>query len=120
MYLKQDLSTQRNYSPPLLNDHSYDITGYSAIDQKDHCRHYHFFSSPGDHRWCIVVASALVPGIKIILMKTDRITQHKIIRDVLISILLYALPVLLMLLSFRITGQRPWKQPAQSVVKASR
>jgi hypothetical protein len=36
-------------------------------------------------------------------------TQQKIIRDVLISLVLYALPVILMFLSFKITGQRPWK-----------
>lgn len=42
-------------------------------------------------------------------MKTDQETIRKITRDALISILLYALPVLLMLLSFKITGQQPWK-----------
>lgn len=42
-------------------------------------------------------------------MKTDKFTQQKILRDVLISILLYTLPVILMFLSFKITGQRPWK-----------
>jgi len=53
-------------------------------------------------------------------MKTDKITQQKIVRDALISIVLYALPVLLMLLSFKISGQRPWKQYTQTAVKASR
>lgn len=49
-------------------------------------------------------------------MKTDKITQQKILRDVLISIFLYALPVLLMLLSFKISGQRPWKDAQHTVI----
>ncbi|SEW25413.1 hypothetical protein SAMN05428988_3634 [Chitinophaga sp. YR573] len=49
-------------------------------------------------------------------MKTDKVTQQKIIRDVLISLVLYALPVILMLLSFKITGQRPWKKTATTTV----
>lgn len=49
-------------------------------------------------------------------MKTDKVTQQKIIRDVLISLVLYALPVILMLLSFKITGQRPWKKIAATTV----
>ena len=53
-------------------------------------------------------------------MKTDKITQQRIIRDALISIVLYALPVLLMLLSFKLSGERPWKQHSQTVVKTSR
>ncbi|UPK66590.1 hypothetical protein [Chitinophaga filiformis] len=53
-------------------------------------------------------------------MKTDNITKQRIIRDALISIVLYALPVLLMLLSFRISGEKPWKQHPQPAVKASR
>ncbi|MCF6407744.1 hypothetical protein L3C95_32960 [Chitinophaga filiformis] len=55
-----------------------------------------------------------------IIMKTDKITQQRIIRDALISIVLYALPVLLMLLSFRLSGERPWKQHPQAAVKTSR
>lgn len=45
-------------------------------------------------------------------MKLDKVTRSKIIRDALISVFLFALPVLLMLLSFKLTGQRPWKQQA--------
>lgn len=50
-------------------------------------------------------------------MKTDKATKRKIFRDVLISLLLYALPVLLMLLTFTITGQRPWKEQRAAVSK---
>jgi hypothetical protein len=42
-------------------------------------------------------------------MKASKETIQKIWRDLFISLLLYALPVLLMLLSFKITGQQPWK-----------
>lgn len=41
-------------------------------------------------------------------------TQPRLLRDVLISIFIYALPVLLMLLSFKISGQRPWKEKANT------
>ena len=48
-------------------------------------------------------------------MKIEKQTSRKIVRDIAISIFLYALPVLLMLLSFYITGERPWQnsKPAQ-------
>lgn len=48
-------------------------------------------------------------------MRLETSMTKKITRDLLLSLLLYALPVLLMLLSFYITGERPWKdsQPAQ-------
>lgn len=53
-------------------------------------------------------------------MKTDKITLRKIFRDILISVLLYTLPVILMLLSFRLTGQRPWKNVNNTTVNRSR
>lgn len=43
-------------------------------------------------------------------------TQHRILRDALISIFIYTLPVLLMLLSFKISGQRPWQEKAHTSV----
>ena len=52
-------------------------------------------------------------------MKLDKVTRNSIIRDALISIFLFALPVLLMLLSFKISGQRPWTQQA-ATTKVSR
>jgi len=45
-------------------------------------------------------------------MKAEKETIQKIIRDGLISLFLYALPVLLMLLTFKMTGQQPWKDKA--------
>jgi len=43
--------------------------------------------------------------------------QHiktRMIKNLLLSIFIYALPVLLMLLSFYVTGQKPWlKKPVQ-------
>ena len=42
-------------------------------------------------------------------MKTPIVTQRRILRDVLISVFIYALPVVLMFLSFKISGHRPWK-----------
>lgn len=52
-------------------------------------------------------------------MKLDKVTRNKLTRDALISIFLFALPVLLMLLSFKISGQRPWQQQA-ATAKVSR
>jgi len=48
-------------------------------------------------------------------MQIEKEISKKIVRDIAISILLYALPVLLMLVSFYITGERPWQnsKPAQ-------
>jgi hypothetical protein len=63
-----------------------------------------------------VAGSKILFTIKTFCMKTDKVTQQKIIRDVLISLVLYALPVILMLLSFKITGQRPWKKIAATTV----
>jgi hypothetical protein len=45
-------------------------------------------------------------------MKAEKKIIQKLWRDLFISLLLYALPVLLMLLSFKITGQQPWKNKA--------
>jgi hypothetical protein len=35
-------------------------------------------------------------------------TKQKIIRDLAVSLFIYALPILLMFLSFYATGRRPW------------
>jgi hypothetical protein len=35
-------------------------------------------------------------------------SKQKIIRDLMTSLFIYALPVLLMFLSFYVTGKRPW------------
>ncbi len=41
-------------------------------------------------------------------MQLQKDTKQKIIRDITISLFLYALPVILMFLSFYITGKKPW------------
>lgn len=46
-------------------------------------------------------------------MKLEKEVAQKIARDATISLFIYALPVLLMLLSFRITGQKPWLNKAK-------
>jgi hypothetical protein len=46
-------------------------------------------------------------------MHLQRDTRKKIIRDALISLFIYALPVVLMFLSFYITGKKPWLKKIQ-------
>jgi hypothetical protein len=48
-------------------------------------------------------------------MRLPKETRQKIIRDIAVSIFLYALPVILMFLSFYITGKKPWlNQPKKN------
>lgn len=49
-------------------------------------------------------------------MKLEKDTARKITRDIVISLFIYALPVFLMLLTFYITGQRPWKEKQSSTI----
>ena len=42
-------------------------------------------------------------------MKMQKHISDRIVRNVLLSLFIYALPVLLMLLTFYINGERPWK-----------
>jgi hypothetical protein len=53
-------------------------------------------------------------------MKMPPEVKHRIVRNALLSLLIYALPVLLMLLTFRITGQKPWAQAHRSEAAQSR
>ncbi len=53
-------------------------------------------------------------------MKLSKETINKLTRDALLSIFLYALPVLLMLLSFKITGKQPWKNKAHTSTTKSK
>ena len=41
-------------------------------------------------------------------MQLGKNIKKKIIRDITISLFLYSLPVILMFLSFHITGKKPW------------
>lgn len=43
-------------------------------------------------------------------MKMESRIRNRIILNAFISLLIYALPVLLMFLSFYVTGQRPWEK----------
>jgi len=47
-------------------------------------------------------------------MQMEPRIANRIVRNVLLSIFIYALPVLLMLLTFYITGERPWEKKAAS------
>ena len=46
-------------------------------------------------------------------MKMQPFIIRRIIRNALISLLIYALPILAMLLVFYIRGERPWKEKKQ-------
>lgn len=43
-------------------------------------------------------------------MKTEKVILTRIFKNVLLSLFIYALPVLLMFITFYITGQRPWEK----------
>jgi len=43
-------------------------------------------------------------------MKIEEATKARIVRNALLSLLLYALPILLMFGTFYFTGQRPWEK----------
>jgi hypothetical protein len=53
------------------------------------------------------------------LMKMQPHITRRIVRNVLISLLIYALPVLLMLATFYFTGQRPWQNKASKSASTS-
>ena len=43
-------------------------------------------------------------------MKMEPRIAKRIVRNVLVSLFIYALPVLLMLLTFYLSGERPWEK----------
>lgn len=45
---------------------------------------------------------------------------NRIFRNVLLSLFIYVLPILLMLLTFYITGERPWQKKAESAAQVSK
>ncbi|EHQ24983.1 hypothetical protein [Mucilaginibacter paludis] len=55
-------------------------------------------------------------------MKLEEPVRKRIIRNAILSLFIYALPVILMIITFYFTGQRPWvknqqhKQVNQSTV----
>jgi len=46
-------------------------------------------------------------------MKIEQATKERIVRNVVLSLFIYLLPIALMFLTFTITGQRPWEKKAQ-------
>jgi len=52
-------------------------------------------------------------------MKIDSNTKKSITRNVFLSLFIYVLPVLLMFLSFYISGKRPWEQKERSSINQS-
>jgi preprotein translocase subunit YajC len=46
-------------------------------------------------------------------MKLEQATKVRIVKNALLSLLLYALPIVLMFATFFITGQRPWEKKQQ-------
>jgi preprotein translocase subunit YajC len=47
-------------------------------------------------------------------MKTPKGTIQRILRNALLSLLIYSLPILLMFFTFSITGQKPWQKKAKT------
>jgi hypothetical protein len=52
-------------------------------------------------------------------MKLEPYIRNRIIRNALLSLFIYALPILLMFLSFYISGERPWVKKANSSAPVS-
>ena len=48
-------------------------------------------------------------------MMMEQKIAKRIVKNVLLSLLFYALPVLLMLLTFYITGERPWDKKLNKI-----
>ncbi|MCW3119090.1 MAG: fatty acid hydroxylase [Chitinophagaceae bacterium] len=51
-------------------------------------------------------------------MKLQKETAQKITRDIIISLFIYALPVVLMFLTFYITGEKPWDKKENIAVQS--
>ncbi len=53
-------------------------------------------------------------------MKIEKATKNQIVRNAVLSLFIYLLPVALMFITFLITGQRPWekKSPKTESVKS--
>jgi len=46
-------------------------------------------------------------------MKIESATKDRIVRNVILSLFIYLLPVALLFISLKITGQRPWEKKNQ-------
>jgi preprotein translocase subunit YajC len=52
-------------------------------------------------------------------MKIEPHIARRIVKNVLVSLFIYALPVVLMFLTFYLTGQRPWEKIEKSKTEVS-
>ena len=50
-------------------------------------------------------------------MKMEKATKDQITRNVILSLFIYLLPIVLMFVTFSITGQRPWEKKTQKTQK---
>ena len=48
-------------------------------------------------------------------MKIEKATKDQIIRNVIVSLFIYILPIAAMFITFLITGQRPWEKKTQHI-----
>ncbi|RAV99025.1 hypothetical protein [Pseudochryseolinea flava] len=51
-------------------------------------------------------------------MNIEPAIANRIVKNVLVSLLIYALPIVLMFLSFYLSGERPWKKNSNSAVNS--
>ena len=49
-------------------------------------------------------------------MKIEPATKDRIVRNVILSLFIYLLPVALLFITLKITGQRPWEKKTQKAV----
>lgn len=52
-------------------------------------------------------------------MKMEPRIAKRILRNVLVSLLMYALPIFLMLLTLYFTGDRPWNENSGNTLKST-
>jgi len=52
-------------------------------------------------------------------MKMEPKIANRIFRNVLLSLFIYALPILLMLLTFYLNGERPWEKKQETAGQVS-
>jgi len=52
-------------------------------------------------------------------MKIDPTTKKSIIKNALLSVFIYLLPILLMFGSFYISGKKPWKSKINTIINGT-
>jgi len=48
-------------------------------------------------------------------MKMEKATKDQIVRNVILSLFIYVLPIVAMFITFLITGQRPWEKKVHKI-----